>query len=243
PAGRRAARRRGGGRSGRLSGAQGGPSIESSCGGFPGESGSELGEVKGWSPENTWGVRTKPRPERVEGGCPGEDSPGPVIKVFSGSSRFFERIGGGAEWPAVGSSGRRRAMQPAGSAHLHYPNPKNNPLRAAFMMSARAFSPTIHPEANNLSSRTGPFRLAAVGLISLAASLTAFAQAVSTTTTTTTQTQTSTQPAVAAGPAASSTEQPIVLNEFTVNGSFAGSLEMAAQLKQSSGAIVEVIAP
>jgi len=111
------------------------------------------------------------------------------------------------------------------------------------MMSARAFSPTMHPEANNLSSRTGPFRLAAVGLISLAASLTAFAQAVSTTTTTTTQTQTSTQPAVAAGPAASSTEQPIVLNEFTVNGSFAGSLEMAAQLKQSSGAIVEVIAP
>ncbi|HMD59957.1 MAG TPA: TonB-dependent receptor plug domain-containing protein, partial [Opitutaceae bacterium] len=33
------------------------------------------------------------------------------------------------------------------------------------------------------------------------------------------------------------------MNEFTVNGSFAGSLEMAAQLKQGSDAIVEVIAP
>ena len=34
-----------------------------------------------------------------------------------------------------------------------------------------------------------------------------------------------------------------MLNEFTVNGSYAGSLEMAAELKQNSNAIVEVIAP
>jgi len=55
--------------------------------------------------------------------------------------------------------------------------------------------------------------------------------AVTTTTATTTTTSTS------------SGDQPVVLNEFTVNGSYASSLEMAAQLKQNSDAIVEIIAP
>jgi iron complex outermembrane recepter protein len=57
--------------------------------------------------------------------------------------------------------------------------------------------------------------------------------AVTTTTTTTTSTAEATPPA----------EQVITLNEFTVNGSYAGSLEMAAQLKQNSDAIVEILAP
>jgi iron complex outermembrane receptor protein len=55
---------------------------------------------------------------------------------------------------------------------------------------------------------------------------------VTTTTTTTTTASTTDQ-----------SDQPVVLNEFTVNGSYASSLEMAAQLKQNSNAIVEVIAP
>jgi iron complex outermembrane receptor protein len=82
----------------------------------------------------------------------------------------------------------------------------------------------------------------------MAASLTAFAQAVSTQPAPATDQSTKAQPAVTTTTtttttAPASTEQPIVLNEYTVNGSFAGSLEMAAQLKQSSDSIVEVIAP
>jgi hypothetical protein len=106
----------------------------------------------------------------------------------------------------------------------------------------------MHPEATKPNPRTGLYRLVAVGLISMAASLTAFAQAVSTQPAPATDQSTKAQPAVTTTTtttttAPASTEQPIVLNEFTVNGSYAGSLEMAAQLKQSSNAIVEVIAP
>jgi iron complex outermembrane receptor protein len=67
--------------------------------------------------------------------------------------------------------------------------------------------------------------------LALAASLSARAQATTTQTTTTTTTTTS------------SPDQPVVLDEFTVNGSYAGSLEMAAQLKQDAPGITEVIAP
>ena len=85
--------------------------------------------------------------------------------------------------------------------------------------------------------------LAVVGLFSMAPA-SAFAQAANTSAATTDQTQaTNAQPAVTTRAANTTSEAPIVLNEFTVNGSFAGSLEMAAQLKQSSDAIVEVIAP
>jgi iron complex outermembrane receptor protein len=62
-----------------------------------------------------------------------------------------------------------------------------------------------------------------------------------------------TQPALmlfgqAAAPAQATTggqpaEQVVVLEAFTVNGSYAGSLQMAAEQKQKSQAIVEVIAP
>jgi len=60
---------------------------------------------------------------------------------------------------------------------------------------------------------------------------------------TTDQPQTAAQPVVTSTAANPTAEAPIVLNEFTVNGSFAGSLEMAASLKQASDSIVEVIAP
>ena len=87
----------------------------------------------------------------------------------------------------------------------------------------------MHTEDTNLSLRTSRRRLVAVGLISLAASMAAFAQTTVTTTTTTDQPK--------------KADDVVVLNEFTVNGSFAGSLEMSAQLKQASNAVVEVIAP
>jgi iron complex outermembrane receptor protein len=112
----------------------------------------------------------------------------------------------------------------------------------------------MHTKDSNPNPRSGRIRSVAVGLISLAASLSAFAQTasppaptgnaqdanaqpnVNTTTTTTTTT-------APGGHSEGSGDQVVVLNEFTVNGSYASSLEMAAQLKQNSDAIVEVIAP
>jgi iron complex outermembrane receptor protein len=71
----------------------------------------------------------------------------------------------------------------------------------------------------------------------MVASLSALAQTAAPATTTTTTT-TTTSPAPAA-----STDQVVTLNEFTVNGSYAGSLEMAAQEKQAAPAVVEILAP
>jgi iron complex outermembrane recepter protein len=85
----------------------------------------------------------------------------------------------------------------------------------------------MHIEAYNPSKRTSLFRLAAAGL--MAASLTAMAQ------TSTTSASTASDD--------TKKEDVVLMNEFTVAGSFAGSLEMAAQEKQASPAIVEVIAP
>jgi iron complex outermembrane receptor protein len=102
----------------------------------------------------------------------------------------------------------------------------------------------MHTERSNPNTRASLFRLAVVGLFSVAATLSTYAQTANTPAATTDQTKTTTtQTVVTTTTAIPSTEAPIVLNEFTVNGSFAGSLEMAAQLKQSSDAIVEVIAP
>jgi iron complex outermembrane receptor protein len=96
----------------------------------------------------------------------------------------------------------------------------------------------------NLSSRASRCRLVAVGLISLAASMSAFAQTANPPATSTDQTSTNAaQPAVNAPAEPKKADEVVVLNEFTVNGSYAGSLEMAAGLKQNSGAVVEVIAP
>ncbi len=80
--------------------------------------------------------------------------------------------------------------------------------------------------------------LLAVGLFSHGRLLllSAFAQTPATTTTTTTTTTTASQSSTAS-------DQPVILNEFTVNGSYATSLEMAAQIKQNSDAIIEVLAP
>jgi iron complex outermembrane receptor protein len=106
----------------------------------------------------------------------------------------------------------------------------------------------MHTEDSIKHSIAGRCRLVAVGLASMAASLSLIAQTANTpaepaqptaaqpavTTTTTTTTTTS---------AAPSEDQVVTLSEFTVNGSYASSLEMAAQEKQASPAIVEVIAP
>jgi iron complex outermembrane receptor protein len=96
---------------------------------------------------------------------------------------------------------------------------------------------------NALPSR---LRLVAVGLISMAATLTAVAQA--TTPAPADQTQTNAaQPVVTTTTTTTTAPAPdnstVVMNEFTVQGSFAGSLEISAQEKQASPAIVEVIAP
>jgi iron complex outermembrane receptor protein len=68
----------------------------------------------------------------------------------------------------------------------------------------------------------------------MAASLSAFSQAANTA-----------APAAAPTGTQSATvaDQPVVMNEFTVTGSYAGSLEVAAQEKQASPGIVEVLAP
>jgi iron complex outermembrane receptor protein len=106
----------------------------------------------------------------------------------------------------------------------------------------------MYTNVSNHNPRAGRYRLVAIGLMSMAAPLSAFAQAASAPPATTDQTQTTTaQPAVTTTPPstqpAAPSDQVVVLNEFTVNGSFAGSLEMAAELKQNSDAITEIIAP
>ncbi|MGA2692003.1 MAG: TonB-dependent receptor [Opitutaceae bacterium] len=88
------------------------------------------------------------------------------------------------------------------------------------------------------------FRPVAFGLLTLAAAQMAFAQAAAPAAASTTD-DTKTAAVTTSAPS-DQTKKPddvYVMNEFTVQGSFAGSLEMAAQEKQSAPAIVEVIAP
>jgi iron complex outermembrane receptor protein len=88
----------------------------------------------------------------------------------------------------------------------------------------------MHPSTETTHKVARRIRPLALGLLALACAQVAFPQAATTTTTTTTTT--------------SSTDQtPVVMNEFTVQGSYAGSLEMAAVEKQAATGIVEVIAP
>ena len=106
----------------------------------------------------------------------------------------------------------------------------------------------MHTEDTNLSSRASRCRLVAVGLISLAASMSAFAQTANPPATSTDQTSANGAQPVVTTTTTTTTEpkkadEVVVLNEFTVNGSYAGSLEMAAGLKQNSSSVVEVIAP
>ena len=77
----------------------------------------------------------------------------------------------------------------------------------------------------------------------MAASISALAQTATPPSTSTDQTSMAAQPAVNAPAEPKKADEVVVLNEFTVNGSYAGSLEMAANLKQNSSAVVEVIAP
>jgi iron complex outermembrane recepter protein len=103
----------------------------------------------------------------------------------------------------------------------------------------------MHTQASNDNPRTRRCRLIAVGVISLAASLSAFAQTSTPAPATTTQT-TGTQPVVTTTTTtttAPASDQVVTLSEFTVNGSYAGSLELAAQEKQAAPGIVEIIAP
>ena len=93
----------------------------------------------------------------------------------------------------------------------------------------------MHKEGSNTQPRAGRDRLVAVGLLTLAASLSAYAQTASTP-----STAASSEATAASG---STDQNVVVLNQFNVSGSYAGSLEAAAQEKQNSQAIVEVIAP
>jgi iron complex outermembrane receptor protein len=86
----------------------------------------------------------------------------------------------------------------------------------------------MHNPGSKPNPRTGLFRLAAAVLFSVAGPLSIYAQV------------TTAAPADATPKKA---DEVVVMNEFTVKGSFAGSLEMAAQEKQDSSSIVEVIAP
>lgn len=85
-------------------------------------------------------------------------------------------------------------------------------------------------------------RFAGACLMLLAASLPAFSQT-SSTSTAASQTQPAAVTTTPSDQTTTTSEPVYTLNEFTVNGSFAGSLEMAALLKENSSAITEVIAP
>ena len=113
---------------------------------------------------------------------------------------------------------------------------------------SRAINPTMHTEPSIPITRTGRFRLVTVGLISMAASLSALAQVANPQPAAADQTQAApAQPAVTTTTTTTTTaapsEQVVTLSEFTVNGSFASSLEMAAESKQNASVITEVLAP
>ena len=112
------------------------------------------------------------------------------------------------------------------SLQMSQADPLNYIPRQSF---SPASYPTMHTKAPNPNRRASLLRLVAAGLVSTAAILPGFAQTASTDTSTT--------------PDAKKPEEVVMMSEFTVAGSFAGSLEMAAQEKQASPAIVEVIAP
>jgi iron complex outermembrane receptor protein len=103
----------------------------------------------------------------------------------------------------------------------------------------------MQPNGKFTTPRTSLLRLVAVGLMATGATISMHGQAAApapadqttTTTTTTTVTPTTTTEAP------KSPSDVTVMNEFTVNGSFAGSLEMAAQEKQAAPAITEILAP
>ncbi len=96
----------------------------------------------------------------------------------------------------------------------------------------------MHPKSSNTIPRAGLLRLVAVGLITTATTLSAQAQ----TSTSAPAEQTSAQPAAPTSAQVKGPEDVVVLNPFTVEGSFAGSLAMAADEKQNAPNIVEVIA-
>ena len=82
----------------------------------------------------------------------------------------------------------------------------------------------MHTEGPKPNTRASLLRLAAVGLLATAATLTLKAQ-------------------TATASPDDKKDDVVVLSEFTVSGSYAGSLEMAAQEKQAAPSITEVIAP
>jgi len=88
--------------------------------------------------------------------------------------------------------------------------------------------PTMHIEGT-LNPRMNRTRFIAVSLLTMAASLTALAQTTDTTTTT--------------SDAPKKDDQVFVLDTYKVTGSFATSLAAAAEKKEASKALVEVIAP
>lgn len=103
----------------------------------------------------------------------------------------------------------------------------------------------MHTEVSNPNKRASLLRLVAAGLFSMAATMSAMAQAAAATPPATPDN--SQQPNVTSTTTTSEEtkkpEEVVVMNEFTVQGSYAGSLEMAAKEKQDAAGIVEVIAP
>jgi iron complex outermembrane receptor protein len=93
----------------------------------------------------------------------------------------------------------------------------------------------MHTEAPIPRKRASLNKLVAAGLIAMAASVPAFAQATNTTDTAT--------PPAAAPSSDTKKEDVVVMSEFTVAGSYAGSLAMAAEEKESAPGIIEAIAP
>ena len=103
----------------------------------------------------------------------------------------------------------------------------------------------MHPENPIPDKHARRLRFASVGLLCAAAALSLHAQAAADqsapATTTTTTTTATTTPSTTAEPKKDS--DVVVLSEFTVQGSYAGSLEMAAEEKENAAGIIEAIAP
>src|SRR5271163_5368977 len=100
----------------------------------------------------------------------------------------------------------------------------------------------MHPERPLPYQHASLLRFASVGLLCAATALSLHAQAAAdqpATTTTTTTTTATTTPSTTAEPKKDS--DVTVLSEFTVEGSYAGSLEMAAEEKQNAPGIIEAI--
>jgi iron complex outermembrane receptor protein len=104
--------------------------------------------------------------------------------------------------------------------------------RSDFVSAGHRANPTMHTEGSNQKPRLRPIGLIAVGLLILAAPLSAFAQAADTNTT---------PPPADTKKDEKKRDDVVVLEPYQVSGSFGGSLAAAAQAKENNTNISDVV--